>query len=54
MHSKEQLEAKKNAIDIATETFVLNYMQGMFENNDELMYHAIENICMLIKEHYRG
>ncbi len=46
-------ETKKNAIDIATESFVMMYMKGIFENNDELMYHMIENINQLVVEHKR-
>ena len=36
LHTPEQLIAKDNAIDIATEAFVLLYAKGMFENNNEL------------------
>lgn len=49
LNSKRR-ETKKNAIDIATESFVMNYSKGIFENNDELMYHVIENINSLIVE----
>lgn len=54
MHSEEQIQEKKDAIEIATESFVLNYMGGMFENNNELMYHMLENINILIEEYKRS
>lgn len=53
-HCDEQLEDKRNAIEIAIETFVVQYMEGFFEDNNELMYHQIENINSLIIELKRG
>ncbi len=54
LNSNKRRETKKNAIDIATKSFVIMYVKGTFENNDELMYHMLENINQLVIEHKRG
>ena len=52
IHCPEELEQKRQAIEIATESFVMHYVEGLFENNDkDLMYHYIESIGELIREY---
>ncbi len=54
LHTEEQFETKKRAVDIATESFVMMYSEGYYENNEPLLYHAIENLNSLVTELRRG
>lgn len=55
LHSPDEIETKKQAIDIATESFAMKYMEGYFERNpEEILYHAIENLNSLVVELKRG
>ena len=55
LHTPEQIETKKEAIDIATQSFVMNYSEGFFERNDpEFLYHSIESLNQLVVELKRG
>lgn len=55
MHCPEEIETKKRAIDMATESFVMMYMEGYFErNSEEFLHHAIENLSSLVVELKRG
>lgn len=51
LHTLVQITKKREAIEIATESFVMNYMEGLYERNDsEFLYHAIESLNQLVVE----
>ena len=55
LHNPEELEVKKQAVDIAVESFVMQYMEGFYETNDDsFLYHAIESINQLVVEYKKG
>jgi len=54
LHSKEELETKAQAIEIAAEAFVERYLEGFYENCEPRLYHAIENLNSLVVELRRG
>ena len=54
LHTEEQLQAKREGIDIATDTFVEQYYEGKFEDNKEFLYHQIENLYSLVRELKQG
>ncbi len=51
LHSLAQITKKREAIEIATESFVMNYLEGLYERNDsEFLYHTIESLNQLVVE----
>ena len=53
IHTPEQLEQKRQAIQEAAFALFLMYSEGLFENdkNEALLHHTIESIHELIREY---
>ena len=51
-HTEKQLEEKRRAIDMATESLAIMYLEGSLEG--EHLYHKIESLNELVKELKRG
>ena len=54
LHTEEQLRVKRNAIEMAALVFAMQYEEGQFNNNEQRLYHAIENLNSLVVELKRG
>ena len=54
LHSQEELKTKEQAIELATEAFVMRYMEGFYEDCEPRLYFAIENLNSLVVELRRG
>ena len=52
LHTKKQLDEKRRGIDMATESFAIQYLDGSL--SDETLYHWIESLNQLVVELKRG
>lgn len=52
IHTEEQLEDKRLAIDLASERFAIMFLQEGIE--DERLYFEIESLFQLVQELKRG